>query len=311
MEKKTEWQAEQLFLSSGPYIHLYSTPLETALLVENDDDRTVLLNMIALNAYERGVEVLAYAIMSNHIHLMLRGTSMQGLEFFEVMAKRYLRYLSAREKPKFKFTCGVTTIADLRQFRTTVAYIVRNPYVVRDDIHIFAYLWCSGYLYFNPMLDQITGESADKVSYRLRRMITRASDVVIPASFRVNGHLILPDSFVSYALVEALFGNAKRYLFWVMKNVEAQVEMALSYGEMPHCSDDELFVLSRRLCEKRYAVSSPEDLPDKQKKELAIALRNLYHATNSQLARLTTLDLAEIHILFPSAKTASNAPGKG
>lgn len=296
-----QWQQERLFASSGPFIHLYTSPLETDVLAENDDDRTVILNMIALVSHEMRTDVLAYALMSNHIHLILQGDEVSGKRFFELLSKRLARYLATRGKAGClsRVACGMTAITSLKQFRDEVAYVIRNPYVVRDDINPFSYRWCSGYLYFNRFLSRVTGQPAEKISFRERRKITRSTSGELPSHFKVDGMLILPESYVNYKLVEGLFGTARQYLFWTMKNIEAQVEVARSIGEMPHLTDDEMFRQSRVLCKSMFGMEKPQELDGMQKKELAMSLRNKYHASNGQLARFTNLPLMEVNQMYP------------
>ena len=301
MTTNPKWQQERLFSGSGPFIHLYTYPLENDILLENDEDRTVTLNMIALISRGMQVDVLAYALMSNHIHLLLRGDEIQGRSFFEVLYRRLARYMASRGKAGClnKVTCGITSITNLNSFRDEVAYIIRNPFVKREDVHLFSYIWCSGYLYFNSFISSTAGKSAEKVSYRESRMITRSSSDVIPSDFRIEGTLILPQSFVNYKLVEQMFDSARQFLNWTLKNVEAQVQVAHAHGERPFLSDDELFPLSRNLCEKRFGTRQPKELALQQKKALAMALRNQYHASNGQLARLTTLSQQEVNDMYP------------
>ena len=301
MANYSQWQREKLFVSSGPFIHLNTSKLENDLLVENDEDRTVVLNMIALTVRKTGMEVLAFAIMSNHLHVLLRGDEMKGRQFFEILLKRLARYLASKGKAGIlrNTTCEITPINSLKQFRDEVAYVIRNPFVVREDVYLFSYRWCSGYLYFNNFLSKTGGKPVSQVSYRERRLITRSSAEDIPADFRVEGTLILPESFVNYKLVEDLFESARQFLYWTLKNVEAQVEVSRSHGEHPHLSDDEIFLLSRDMCESLFGTRQPKELSLPKKKELAVQLRNQYHASNGQLARLTSLSQQEVNELYP------------
>ena len=302
MITQASWkQQEYLFADMKPFIHLYTSPLETALLMENDEDRTAVLNIIALTSAKIEVGVLAYALMSNHIHLLLKCDERQGQCFYDALYKRLARYLTAKGKAGSvrNMTCGITPITTLRQFRDELAYIIRNPFVVREDINLLSYRWCSGYLYFNNLLPKAAGTHPSKIHYRARRKITHSSAEEIPETFRIEGNLILPESFVDYSLVEALFGTARQFLYCTLKNVEAQVQVAQGYGERPMLSDDELFVLSRDMCESMYRTRQPKDLSVVQKKEFAARLRQQYHASNGQLARLTTLDQFLVNELYP------------
>lgn len=305
MNKSSEYQLERLFAQSGPFFHLYTSPLENDVLMDCDEDRTVILNMIALVSREVNLEVLAYALMSNHLHIIFKGAVLNGNAFFDLLVKRLKRYLSGKGKAKCisKVCCGIQAITTLKQFRDEIAYVIRNPFVVRDDINLFAYQWCSGFLYFNSLLSFRNGIPAAELSYRDRRRITRSADMVLPEGLWVSGDLILPESFVNYRLVESLFGSARKFLFWVLKNIEAQVELANMYGESASVSDDEMFLLSRQMCERQFGVKTPQELPESQQKELAVLLRNRYHASNGQLCRLTGLSKSKVDTLYPlSAK---------
>lgn len=301
MATNTHWQQERLFVKAGPFIHLYTSPLETDLLMEDDEDRTIILNLVALVSRKTGAEVLAYALMNNHIHLVLRADEVLGRILFETLHKRVARYLATRNRAGCmkKVTYGITPITSLKQFRDEVAYVIRNPFVAREDVNLFAYRWCSGYLYFNNFLSQTAGKPAEKLSYRERRTITRSSSEKVPPGFRTVGTLILPESFVNYQLVEQLFVSARQFLYWALKNLEAQIQVASSYGERPFLSDDELFLLSRDLCENMFGTRQPKELTTEQKKEYVMAMRNQYHASNKQLARLTTLSQAEVDEMYP------------
>lgn len=257
--------------------------------------------MIALTGSQIRADLLAFAIMSNHLHLIIQGTVTTAQMLFDSLLRKTARYYSARDNAKeiASVTCGYTEITSLRQFENEVVYVIRNPFVVNDSVHLFAYPWCSGYLYFNPLPDMINSTPAHSVSYRDRRLYFKASKVEVPAYFRfLDGH-VLPESFVNIRLVEKLFGNARNFLFCALKNVEAQAELALSYKENPHLSDDELFLQSRQICRDKYRSDSPQNLNDFQKKELAILLRNRYAASNKQISRLCGLPLSITNELFP------------
>ena len=72
-------------------------------------------------------------------------------------------------------------------------------------------------------------------------------------------------------------------------------------------SDDELFVLSRRMCESKFGIQSPKELDIVKKKQLAVYLRNFYHASNGQLARMTGLPIEIINDMYPMSAKSSGA----
>ena len=197
----------------------------------------------------------------------------------------------------------MSAITTLSQFRNEIAYVIRNPYVVVVDVNPLAYPWSSGYLYFNPFLPHLGSKPVSELTFRERRSITRSSDAVLDSSFRVRDGMIAPECFVHYQLVEQLFPHARKFTWWVFKNVEAQVEVAGSLDEHPNLSDDELFIVTMRICENHFCKKSTRELSEQEKKKLAVKLKNDWYASNAQIARLSGLSPDKVNAIFPlSAK---------
>ena len=106
---------------------------------------------------------------------------------------------------------------------------------------------------------------------------------------------------MNYRLVEELFPNARKFTWWVIKNVEAQVETAIRLGEHPNPSDDELYITTMRICEDQFNKKGNQNLTDKEKMNLAVTLKNNWYASNAQVARLSGLPIDTVNALFPMA----------
>ena len=77
----------------------------------------------------------------------------------------------------------------------------------------------------------------------------------------------------------------------------------MSLDEHPNLSDDELYVVTMRICEDRFNKKGSHDLTGQERKQLAVTLKNDWFASNAQAARLSGLDLGAVNDLFPlSAK---------
>ena len=87
---------EQLFRESGPFYHLSTKPLENGVIFECEEEKKVAINLIAILAKETHVEILAFAIMSNHLHFIIQGELVDGIEFFRRLKKRLSNYLARR-----------------------------------------------------------------------------------------------------------------------------------------------------------------------------------------------------------------------
>ena len=304
-ERQIEWMQEQLFREYGPFYHLSTKPLENGVIFQDDEERKVAMNLIALLAKETHVDILAFAIMSNHLHFIIKGELVDGLEFFRRLKKRLSNFFARRGRSGVMDLVDVDpdtpAISSLTQFRNEIAYVIRNPYVARADVNLFAYPWCSGYLYFNPLLECMYSKSANELSYKEKRDITRASDPVLDSQFRVRDGMIAPESFVNYKLVERLFTSAQKFLWWVLKNVEAQHEVASRRGEKVFLNDDELFVTTQQLARSQFGCDGVKELSIQQRKEIAVVLKNKWNASNGQVARMAQLDPRIIDDMFPLA----------
>lgn len=298
-----ERMQEQLFREKGPFYHLHTKPLETGLIFQDDEERKVAVNFIAIIARETHVDILAFALMSNHFHFIFRGEKVDGLEFFRRLKRRLSYFLARKGRAGVLDTVVPQTsaITTLTQFRNEIAYVIRNPFVVQVDVNPLAYPWCSGYLCFNPLLPHLESKCVSELTYREKRRITRSSEATLDPSFRVRNGMIAPESFVDYTLVEQLFPHARKFTWWVFKNVEAQVEVAKSLNEHPNLSDDELFIVTKRICEDRFSKKETKELTEQEKRELAVTLKNDWYASNAQVARLSSLPINTVNELFPLA----------
>ena len=302
-ERQIEWMQEQLFRESGPFYHLSTKPLEDGLIFECDEERRIAFNLMAVTAKEFHIDILAFALMSNHFHFIIRGELVDGLAFFHRLKKRLSNYFARRGRPGILNAVNVDpdtpAISSLTQFRNEIAYVIRNPYVARTDVNPFAYPWCSGFLYFNPLLGSLSSKSVNELSYKEKRSMTRMTNPILDSQFQVREGMIAAESFVNYKLVEQLFPNARKFTWWVLKNVEAQVETSVRMGEKPNLNDDELFITAQQLSRSEYGRDSVKELSLQQRKELGILLKNKWGASNGQVARIAQLDPKTVDEMFP------------
>ncbi|MBP5566428.1 MAG: hypothetical protein J6X57_02935 [Bacteroidales bacterium] len=300
---RTFTQCEIQFNHSGPFYHIYTSPLENEIIFRNIEEYIIITNLIAIAITQSNCRILVYAIMSNHLHFILEGTETDCLLFFELLKNSLNRYLKRHGRPYIveQMTPGKTEITNLKQLRDEIAYVIRNPFVVREDVNPLAYPWCTGYLYFNPFLDT-GGISVSKLKTRELRAFTSSRLVTnVDSSILVKDGCANPASFVDYKRAMLFFDNARQFVMNMYKNVEAQVEVAKRYGEVPHLNDEEMFSLSLKICREMFKVNYPRDLDYMKQKQLAVILKNDYGGSNAQVARCTSLSVSEVNAMFPLA----------
>ncbi len=65
-----------------------------------------------------------------------------------------------------------------------------------------------------------------EIGGREKRLICRSHDVVLPASYKAYGGMILKSSFVDFQTTERLYNRANQYFTMLTKRGEADIEMA-------------------------------------------------------------------------------------
>lgn len=293
---------EELFNSSGPFFHLYTRGIEDEVVFASEKDYAMVNNIIALAISQSNCRILAMAIMSNHLHFILEGSPETCLSFFELiivqLRRYYIRHGNGRAIEQMK--PELQPISNLMQLRNEIAYVIRNPFVARNDVNPLAYKWCSGYLYFNPLLDT-SGIDLNSLSMRAFYTFSGSRLLEKPAegAILVKDGVANPASFIDYKRAMSFYEDARQFLYFVFKNIEGQIETSRRLGELPKLNDPEMLSLSFKLCRTMFRAASPKELSDDKKKKLALKLKNEFCASNKQIARCASLSLSEVNELFP------------
>lgn len=294
---------ERLFKEKGPFFHVCSKPVDN-ILFGIDQDRKAALIFLALSAEESSMTILAYAIMSNHFHVILAGNTPE--RFYVLFKERVNQYLARHGHGGCSLPDEPTTVpvTSLNQLMDEIAYVIRNQYVVDRSVNPLSHLWSSGYLYFNPMLEMLASEvrykPAAEMSERKIMQLTFSKNTTVPLGrILVFNGIPAPSSFVDYKLVERLFTDARLFTTKVFKNVEGQIETARLLGETPVFTDEEMSRLMWKYCKEEFGVNSIKQLTMAQKVELAKHMKYSYHSSNGQIARITLLFRREVDSLFP------------
>lgn len=97
-----------------------------------------------------GVEVIAYCLMDNHVHLVLqcpRGGLSAALRDLKSSYARYFNGRHGSSGPIYENRFGSKLVVSHRQLRQVVRYVHRNPYAIAADLDLGSYPWCSHAIY--------------------------------------------------------------------------------------------------------------------------------------------------------------------
>lgn len=304
MYKTDAHSCEWRFLEGGPFIHYYTLPIHDDLLFRNEEELDIAMNFIAVATLWTGVSLLAFAIMNNHLHFVLEASLERCHAFYATFQKRlkayYIRH-GRKTSLVTKAQSGWTIINNLSHLRNELAYVIRNPFVDRTSVNLFAYKWCSGYLYFNdllPLIDSL-GKPAAEMSARECRHFNRSRSQDVDSRIRVLDEAALPSSFVDYQRAMSFFESARQFVLWTLRNVEPQIAIARRMGDNVVLDDTELWSIVRKVCKDKFDVTGPKQLPNDDRIRLAQTLKYDYGASNAQIARTTGILRQSVDELFP------------
>jgi hypothetical protein len=289
-------------MESEGFFHVCTKPLETDVYFKSEEAMNLALNAMAIAVFSSGCRLLAFAVMSNHFHFVLEGRREVCRIFFDAFKKHLTKCMAGDDVRKLLKACEAQYISidNLKQLRDEIAYVVRNPFAARTNVNMFAYRWCSGYLYFNDTWSLFAkGTSASEMTIDARRIFTRSRSSEVDPGIMVLDGTALPVSFVDYKRTESFFENAREFQHCLLKNVESQVTIAKRMGDALALDDHEIWDVLSRLCRNTYKVGSPKELSPEDKIAVARNLKYDYGASNAQISRCLGMMRSAVDQIFP------------
>ena len=300
--QEAEFQCQDSFQNNGPYWHVCTDGTSQQIIFKNTEDFCAVMNALAIVLAVSDVRLIAFALMNNHIHLIMSGSEGNCKEVFRRLVKQLKKYFKSKGRPDILngFDCGdPIEITTLNQMRIEIAYVHRNPYVARSDSLPYTYKWSSGSVYFNDLVKSSPKTAFNKLSYALRTSIFQGRVAALPDTYCWSGEYILPVSFVDYHLGESFFRNAAEYFVKISKIQEDHCLIARGYGEDQILNYEEGYSVAASLAGSMYNNHIPSTLQLAQKKELAKKLHYEYRIPNKQIASLLKIDASILAQMFP------------
>lgn len=124
-------------MQAQSFFHLHTTPIEDDIVIRSEKEYSLVNNMIAIAAVRNDCKILDYAIMSNHFHFILEGLREDCLAFFEDIKTQMMHYFVRHGRGMVikRIQPCMTPIQTLKQLLNEIAYVIRNPFVVREDVN--------------------------------------------------------------------------------------------------------------------------------------------------------------------------------
>ena len=274
-------------------VYMFTTDhLDRMLLFRDEEDFVQGSNTIALATLKFPVKVLCYALMDNHIHLLLMGRYDDCLAFYAWVLHRIARMFEAKYGVSgiLKLQASdVQAVLDSKMLLNEICYLLRNGYKARLGSP-YSYPWAPFECYFNPYLPLFHGSPLPG-SKAVKRMF--GTHVRIPPEWEhINGR-ILNRCFVDYRTVELKIGSSLDFFDRLRRfDLESVVEQAHGIEERLTFTDAEMQEKIRAVCANELHAASHHQLERKDLLWLARTLARRFASPKKQIARLLGLDPA-------------------
>lgn len=262
--------------------HICTDGLEKNVIFKGDGNYIYGMNSIPVCAVGNQVTILAFCLMSNHIHFIVHGEEDNCRKFITQYKKR----LTALTNLSSTDVC-IKHINDDDYLMKAIGYVLRNPVSAGIRLMPYHYDWSSASLYFKKPDSGRLGKKIGTLSYRSKRELLHSQTILLDEYILTEKGLILPECYVDFEYVENLFRSPARLMYAMSRNENMEMELSGNILHKTKYSDEELSGTIKELCEEIFQKSSADLLSIEDRYRLAKILHKRYRLSRKQLARLT------------------------
>jgi len=274
--------------------------LPAGILFREEADFKVGMNYVALIASATGVRVLAFILMSNHVHFILEGSREAVLAFITEFKRRYSKYYQHKYGTReFLRDNGVDIQAidlEAESLERAIAYVQMNSVAANICAHASLYPWGTGQTFFNARRPE--GSLLSELSCKKQYALLHSRAQPPRGLFLTRDRYIDPASYVNYSFVERLFRTPGRYNYFLQHSSKARLR--LQEGPLPSFRDQSILAAAPDLCRSLFRKNGLSELSGEETAELLRQLQYRFSADLAQLARVLGLPYEEAARLLDS-----------
>ena len=305
MERKDfyrrEDECEFRFRELGACWHL-CTNENSPVIFHNEKEFKVAMNIVALaSVVFPDIIVLAFELMSNHLHFALCGERERILLWFRKLISILKMHpeLEASKENIAALKEKIIPVENLENARNVIAYINRNGFIVDYDHTPYSYPWGANRYFFNNEAKLRYDIMKARTSTRSRRQMFHSNLAEsIQGIYLLDGY-VSPMCFCDIRKSESLFRNAQHYFSKIAKSVESGNTIAREIGESLYYLDSELYSIVVSKCAKEYGINKPAMITPEAKIAIAKQMRFEYNASAKQISRILRMEIDSVQRLFP------------
>ena len=274
--------------------------LSEHLWFKDFEDYKAGMNLVAVSAFVTGIHVIAFILMSNHVHFVVEGSEEDALRFISDFKARYSLYYSHKYgKAEILRRNGVdiqsVPLAG-ESLERVIAYVQMNSVAANICMSADAYPWGTGRTFFSYQPEK--GRSLSSLSVRERRFVVHSKTELPDNYILLDDGFISPASFVNRTFVESLFRTPKRMTFFLQSSSKAR--KALSGENYASFKDQNIVQASSDLCRSLYRKRDLKELDATQLAEIVRQLKYRFSADVAQLARVCDLSYEKVASILDS-----------
>ena len=278
------------------YYLVTSDHLETGLWFRDEKDFVAGMNFVAIQAHKSKVTVLAFILMSNHVHFVLCGRWEDVKAFIDGLKSRHSKYLH-HKYGTFEFLrrngVDIQEVSSLDEgLEKAIAYSQMNSVAANICSHPSQYPWGTGPLFFDA--SKRSGTRLGDLSKRARIRLFHCCDVDLPSEWLVGKEgYILPESYVDIKSVESIYRTPKRMNYFLVSSSKAKKKLESPEDNMPAFRDQVILGALPDLYRSLFQKRRFEELTSEEQAESLRQIRYRFCSNVHQIARVTGLSYEE------------------
>ncbi|MBQ6761388.1 MAG: transposase [Bacteroidales bacterium] len=266
--------------------------LKAGLWFRDENDFRAGMNFVAIQAYESKVTVLAFILMSNHLHFVVEGRWEDVKSFIDGIKSRYSKYLNHKYG-----TCEflrrnqvrIEEVSSLDEgLEKAIAYTQMNCVAANVCSHPSQYPWGTGPVFFST--SKRPGKRMESLSKRARIRLFHCCKVDLPPCWLVSDEgYILPESYIDVAFVERLYRTPNRMNYFLVNSSKAKRKIENADDHHPAFRDQVILAALPDLYRSLFGKQRFEELTPAEQIESLRQIQRRFCSNIHQIARVTGL----------------------
>ena len=283
------------FSFDGPdaYYHVCTDGQSLDWMFQEDSDFRAGVNRAGICMVLSGVRIVSFVLMDNHVHFVLQGTMPSCKEFIVKFKNLTGKYIFSRYGIKghiHTLSAEIIKIDTPDRLIATLAYVDRNPIVAGWRRMPDEYMWGVARFLFRRL--DVSGGYCRLGSFSQREQrILLGTHKQLPQEWMVDGDGMLdPRCFVDVEFLEKLYRTPGRYLYFLSKKLEGEVDKFFLMGTGTFVQDKDMRGIVCRLAMELFGENDIKMLGINSRLMLARKLRYEYASTVKQISRMLHLN---------------------